>query len=69
MKDGVMIAFYPVFGEVVFFFFIKIYRELQKRALGNTVETHTEVMRRKVPVKELTCHMISPNEFLIIDIC
>ena len=55
MKDGVMIAFYPVFGEVVFFYLLHqdLQSEIaQREQLGNTVETHTEVMRRKVPVNQ-----------------
>ena len=55
MKDGVMIAFYPVFGEVVFFYLL--HQDLQtesaqREQLGDTVETHTEVMRRKIPIDE-----------------
>ena len=43
MKDGVMIAFYPVFGEVVFFYLLHqdLQSEIaQREQLGNTVETH-----------------------------
>ena len=49
MKDGVMIAFYPVFGEVVFFYLLHqdLQSEIsQREAQGDNVETHTEVLRR-----------------------
>ena len=39
LKDGVMIAFYPVFGEVVFFYLL--YQELQEKE--STTPTSTEL--------------------------
>lgn len=40
LKDGVMIAFYPVFGEVVFFYLL--YQDLQKEV--SDPEHHSEVL-------------------------
>ena len=51
-----MIAFYPVFGEVVFFYLLHqdLQSEIaQREQSGDTVETHTEVMRRKVPINKM----------------
>ena len=46
LKDGVMIAFYPVFGEVVFFYLL--YQDLQKQqSMEEQLEIHQVV---EVPV-------------------